>query len=493
MGRFSLQSDQEEEECSEIDSYDDDSYHRWNDENDYPSQSRLHRSHSYSVASSLPVVGRAVRRFQRAPLEDGEIPEDIDVIPEEEQDYPLRQLTRYEPQQQQQQHQMFHSHSAPIHYHIHYTPPPQPQSNTPWKWIAMVAILSHFIYVYGTLSPVWMESGLSSVLGLLATCSLMIDQVGSFDWQGMRFWTNDSKPRVSKSVALLHIPNCFSTIDSWPLFGQDMAFERLQTALRDYSIFESPSPLILYATGGPGVGKRHMARLLAQSCSSSFLEADLATVEMEALTSIIRDHVVSNPHGSVLLLSHLSQDPSIHVNAIIRTLDSFQNDLSDLWQNVIVVFTSLSGAPTIDKAIRHYGKDSLPTTELVWYLRQSLPEQLQSAFVLPFVPLDQPAVQAIVQHELHVKMEVSSLNYLLDHALEWQTWIHKQTQTEIYTFLPNGGHDASLLIHQLMPPETCGEFDKDSTWLEVHEDRLRLVSCIKPELKCQMICQYPLA
>jgi hypothetical protein len=99
---------------------------------------------------------------------------------------------------------------------------------------------------------------------------------------------------------------------------------------------------------------------------------------------------------------------------------------------------------------------------------------------------------------LPIQIGPNDLNYLLDHTLEWQVWIDRQTQMELYTFLPNGGHDVSLLIEQLQPPDSCREsgdhWDKDSTWLQVQNgNELHLVSCENGDLSpCHPICQYPL-
>lgn len=533
MGRFALQQDHGEEEYSDVDSYDEGSPQRWSsDSHDRRSDFWRSECPSNSVSKLSSTFHRALTRYHRGPLEEGEIIEDIDVIPQEDEDTLARY---YEPQPplQQNYHYLHHGNSAaPIHYHIYYTPPPQQQeqqqqqqqqslsqSSTPWKWIALAAIISHIMYVSGPATRSLQESGSSPFTELLtawwlAVCHVAWKCTGSYnvDW---RLWTRDLDHQVApvRDFPPTTIADCIATVDvdKWPLFGQPIVLDLMKQALNNPSSrYNMQGPLIFVAVGSPGVGKRYMAQLLAQSCSSTtLLEVDLSTLQgKDHLTTLLRKHLVPMDNDSnvktaptILLLSHLSMDDPNQANSIFQSLSTLFNtdELPDGWRNVIVVLTSHSGATTIDKAIRHYGKDSLPSAELVLYLRQSwgLSFHSASAILLPFVPLDRSTVQTMVQTLLPMTIGLDDLNYLIDHTLEWETWIDRPTQMELYTFLPKGGHDVWLLIQQLIPPDYCGNdgqhWDKDSTWLQIQNgNQLQLVSCVNGDSPCDPICRYSL-
>lgn len=485
---------------------------------------------------------------------------------------------------------------APVHhYHIYYQPPtPTPETlccgtrcGSLGVLLSLVILfLSHVVYQYGPSVPpphhkslsnpptTTLESSLNlpetwqdvrkdqadRLVDLASSWWTLATYVSFWCWQGLKYDYWEAKRKSSdesaQSPTFCHARSLWEVdggIEDLPLFGQDHILRRLESALPllplDHPHPPSSAetlpftrqylggPRFLYATGGAGVGKQHLARLLAEDyslvpmpeCPSSSskaplqgdsvsplfhwdMEAEMLLIEpiegwnqeeridqaieevFKRLVLLLSQHMVDYPKGTVFLVSHATNQPS-HIRFLQKLLEwlfSPSSEASSL-SSMLVVLTSSIGSSAIDKAIRRYGgKDSLPLPELESYLRHQMVEDLlgvagdhhqtsppsspfvwlshllEHTVVLPFLPLDKDAMSRILRHRLstfttfssgesNMAMEISietsesTLEYLLDHGLEWETWIHKTSRQEILSHVPNGGWEIQRLLDRLFP------------------------------------------
>ena len=56
-------------------------------------------------------------------------------------------------------------------------------------------------------------------------------------------------------------------------------------------------------------------------------------------------------------------------------------------------------------------------------------------------------------YEEEANISDSALGYLLEHSIEWQTWIQKKTGMELLTFCPQGAKAVTMLLDRI--PNEC--------------------------------------
>lgn len=513
--------------------------------------------------------------FQRRNY-DRNIPESIDVIPEDDEDEggasdhryqeqpqneevhhsePIRpehqQIMRYDPQQ----------HQLPaIHYHIYYTPDQQDKTAIAWKWIALVAIFSHLLYIYG--GPRADGRIYRNELEL----EIPTGQTSGSKWWSFGYLNEHSVDTSTRS-------SCFSTGDLFQgdhylsnlVFGQGMAIQEVKGGLQDHAAKKqerSRSPLVFLATGNSGTGKSTLAEFLASECDltlqrfenieSWHLEGALqesASTDEHSLSRQLEDIVGLYPQGGVVWVLAMSSSLSTkeHLRMLLQLLsDRIREYPTYPWHDMIFyIESSVLGVPAIDKAIRHYGPHEIPVKDLTDYLSQQLlpqddlglvsmtykaqraarkdkrKEQQQEALmeylqtnlplevsrILAFVPLTHDILEDIFQSILAEHgfiMADENRQDLLQQSLEWQTWIHKPTRTEILTTLANGGHDVNRLIRRILSPpldleEACRRSDDNARTRRLDVaispsdlPRVRISTCGYYGDCDVVLCEYPL-
>jgi hypothetical protein len=329
---------------------------------------------------------------------------------------------------------------APIHYHIYYSEP-RPHShsssalcftNCAWILFSLVAVVSHILYWYGPSVPPEEQSSsltwgefVQEQSQLVASVLSAWWQVGHYIsfwcWQGMKHDIQLQQERRGSDEAAsgCHWATATSTTTSTatlnvpPIFGQDVAWNRAQTTL---SRWNHESPLVFYVTGGPGVGKRHLAYTIAKAflidCSTpstttssdGLLEIDYLQSQSQdhhhshlkerlLLEERLLEHVTDHPNGSVILLTHVgthkedrsgsyadgNTTPATTTTMLSSLLSSssssFLQEHRHLFSNTLLIVTSNVGKATMDKTLRHYGHDRVPMVELESYLTYEIAER----------------------------------------------------------------------------------------------------------------------
>ena len=202
--------------------------------------------------------------------------------------------------------------SAPVQYQIYYSPavPEQPPSSYTsnsriYVWISVLAVLSHILYWYGPSVPphttsvdTWnefLQQQLKIVTNLATTWIQVVQYVAFWSWQAIQQdWQRQRTPLDKDDTS----SSCHQQTHPWaslsnsndslqdkiPLLGQDMALERLQTALQQWQpnkhtqANQQQQPLLVYATGGSSLGKQSLAYFLSQQLQQEmFQTSDCST------------------------------------------------------------------------------------------------------------------------------------------------------------------------------------------------------------------------
>ena len=258
-------------------------------------------------------------------------------------------------------------------------------------------------------------------------------------------------------------------------------------------------PLVFLSTGASGVGKTALAQALAVECGMSFIELDIEAYDtvhqqqqqlQQRISSLLLE---TYPQGEVVVVLSLGSgggDMGVSTKeqhrVVLQSLSKMvvsDSPTTYPWHSTIFIMESLAGEAIIHKTIRHFGLEYIPVVELVEYLRQELlPEEeeeeeggggettpplagdnpagplLTVSAILPFVPLTTLVVDELFQAKLGQRGYVMTNPFhrqaILEQTfLEWQTWIHKPTQTQLLTTLAKGGgHDVNRLVERLLSP-----------------------------------------
>jgi hypothetical protein len=143
--------------------------------------------------------------------------------------------------------------------------------------------------------------------------------------------------------------------------------------------WKQETPLLLYFTGRPGVGKRHLIKTLAHTLFGGCDEPPLLHLKSHShddddydtqpkassLYQQTLDHVLDHSKPSVIVLEHVEQLPAGSFLHFVQQVQS-----SPAFHSTILIFTSNVGVRSMDRSIQRYGGDiaSIPQAELQSYV-----------------------------------------------------------------------------------------------------------------------------
>ena len=291
-----------------------------------------------------------------------------------------------------------HGGVTPVQHHYHvYVPPPSRQSSYcgrffTWWLLVWIILVSHLIQRYGPPAPpptipehtTWtdlFQHQYQVVSNLVKTWGHELPaHVSYWCWQGIQDDVHHTiLPFISFSK---HINKCPWRIPTSPtaiqsqVVGQEIAVERVFHAIKAW---KQDTPLLLYLTGRPGVGKRHLIKTLAHTlyddCDDSPLfhlksKSDHAygydtQPEASSLYQQTLDHVLGHSKPSVIMLEHVEQLPAGSFLHFVQQVQS-----SAAFHSTVLIFTSNVGVRSMDRCIQRYGGDiaSIPQAELQSYI-----------------------------------------------------------------------------------------------------------------------------
>jgi hypothetical protein len=119
--------------------------------------------------------------------------------------------------------------------------------------------------------------------------------------------------------------------------------------------------------------------------------------------------------------------------------------------------------------------------------------------IVPFFPLDRATIKDILAHNIPFQMTLEVTDSLLD-RIEFQTWMHKATDAEIFTFSPTGAKPAMELANKLITKvyNSCSPMEGDivQSGLLRAEDGMFLIDTCGPSLAgeksvdCTELCRF---
>jgi hypothetical protein len=199
-------------------------------------------------------------------------------------------------------------------------------------------------------------------------------------WQGIR---DDMRHTIfpfisftkTSNKCLWRIPTSATAIQN-QVVGQEIAVERVFHAIQGW---KQETPLLLYLTGRPGVGKQHLIKTLANTLFGGCDDPPLlhlkshshshshdaydfdAQPEASSLYQQTIDHVLDHSKSSVIVLEHVEQLPAGSFLHFVKQVQS-----SEAFHSTILIFTSNVGVRSMDRSIQRYGGDiaSIPQAEL---------------------------------------------------------------------------------------------------------------------------------
>lgn len=301
---------------------------------------------------------------------------------------------------------------TPIHYHIYY--PPDSDNNDrrssiftscSWILISLIAVLAHVCYWYGPSVPPppaedsaleamswqdFLDQEAQVVLTILTRWYAVVRYVCFWCWEAISHEHFSSTSTLLKNC---HPPAVWDPANFQnQVFGQDVAVDKF-TRILDQD-WKNNQPMIFYAIGGTAVGKKHLAHAIA----SQFTGPDCITTgddsgasSMPILSTIpsnpalsptlaetdsslmiyqqMLDHATTFPNGSVILWPLEDNAESGQVNDLVMpVLDLIHSTTGILDKSILVMTSSSIGNPTLNKALRKYGRDDLPLLELESFL-----------------------------------------------------------------------------------------------------------------------------
>jgi hypothetical protein len=337
----------------------------------------------------------------------------------------------YEPSlQQNADHQLQrHETPTPVHYHLYYPADDNNHRSTSsfssctWISLSLVAVLAHIFYWYGPSVPPpvsaaeaaaettsWEEFVSQEAVSLWTLMSRWY-AVGHYVcfwcWEALAHEYSALLARESFPSSSLdcHPPAVWDpTILKSQIVGQSIAVDKLSRILNQE--WDQQYPMIFYTIGGTAVGKQHLAHVIARQFTGSDCKVDdgshsdsllsltnLLTIDNEpTLTEAHReedddgeeegnnntiitvyqqvlDHATTHPTGSVIVWPLADRGDSGQVNDLVMpVLDRIHAAPAGIFEKSILVLTSSIGNPTLNKALRKYGRDDLPLLELESFL-----------------------------------------------------------------------------------------------------------------------------
>ena len=484
-------------------------------------------------------------------------------------DYQLQIAPTHHPQHQQEQLELHSNPSEidtitndpPIHYHLYYSDGSKRRnvssfSKHVWILFCLIAILSHICYWYGPSIPPQLE-----------TPSDTWDEFWRYEghslWQWMARWytvgqyvwfwcyqglEHDFVSNYGKKYATSCQPP-----DSWhisklskQIIGQPVAVERLSRELNDWSTTKKDrGPVIVYATGGTSVGKRHLAKVLVNHFVGDNCKQDdiLFTIEsgshgeFDSVYEQVLNHVMEHPDGSVILWPKV--DDTSNEKLIVPLLNKIQRTraTADVFRNSIIILTSSIGSGSvINKMLRKHGRQELSLVEMESFLLYEVMQAHTSAekesqdfprmIVLPMMPLDRDAMRLLLEKNLvqelssliddridadidNMTIEMPALDHLLENGVEWHTWVHKKTTHKMLEFCPLGAKALESLVESIVVNCKMQISDQVGTTTSLIDNRqspatstlsivgdsnrkLELVTCFEEERDCHISCQFAL-
>jgi hypothetical protein len=299
--------------------------------------------------------------------------------------------------------------SAPIHYHIYYSDDDSNSSSfSSYTWIllSLVAVVAHICYWYGPSVPpiledyeelqesiTWQTFLQKEVhrLGTLLSRWIGIAQYVCFwCWKAISYDLSAYIPLSSAIDPSIASTGCQLPTAWWDpnlpvslndeIIGQSPAVEKVHRLLNKW---KQDGPLIFYVIGGAAVGKRHLAHAIANqfvgpNCRTDDSETASSRVLLQLNPSLpspielktdqlfeqVFSHVTANIGGSVILWPGVDDSAGDKVVPILEKVTS----ATDVFANSIFVLTSRIGTPTLNKALRKYGRTNIPILELESFL-----------------------------------------------------------------------------------------------------------------------------
>jgi hypothetical protein len=334
-------------------------------------------------------------------------------------------------QQNTDHHLQEHETPTPIHYHLYYPADDNNHRSTfsfssyTWILLSLVAVLAHVLYWYGPSVPPpvstaeaaaettsweeFMSQEAVSLWTLLSRWYAVGHYVCFWCWEALAHEYSTLLARESfpsSSFLDCHPPAVWDpTILKSQIVGQSIAVDKLSRILNQE--WNQQLPMIFYTIGGTAVGKQHLAHVIARQFTGSDCKVDdgshsdsvfsltnLLTIDNKpTLTQAHReeedddgeeegnnntiltvyqqvfDHATVHPTGSVIVWPLADQGDSGQVNDLLMPLlDRIYAAPAGIFEKSILVLTSRIGNPTLNKALRKYGRDDLPMLELESFL-----------------------------------------------------------------------------------------------------------------------------